>query len=84
VVTTEVINIFDTNFITIKDIVEYSHVKEPRSLVLSILGGKYPKTEEEFNKEFKNEPNMKFEVEKAGQRMSIPIPITWDRELSKN
>jgi hypothetical protein len=59
-------NIFDTNFLTMKDLVQISHVKEPRSVVLSILGCKYPKTEEEFNKEFINESNMKFLEEKAG------------------
>ncbi|CAK79603.1 unnamed protein product (macronuclear) [Paramecium tetraurelia] len=79
----ETLNVFDTNFISLKDIVTLSHVKEPRSLVMSILGAKYPKTLEEFEKEFKGERKMKFEPEKAGTRMQIPIPITWDRELSK-
>ncbi|CAD8112302.1 unnamed protein product [Paramecium primaurelia] len=75
--------VFDTNFLNLKDIIQFSHVKEPRSLVMSILGVKYPKTQEEFQKEFKGEEKLQFEPEKAGQRMQIPIPITWDRELSK-
>ena len=29
---------------TLKDIVKLSHVKEPRSLVMSIIGAKYPAT----------------------------------------
>ncbi|CAK58727.1 unnamed protein product (macronuclear) [Paramecium tetraurelia] len=79
----EKLNVFDTNFLNLKDIVTFSHVKEPRSLVMSILGVKYPKTLEEFEKEFKEEKKLQFEPERAGKRMSIPIPVTWDRELSK-
>ncbi|CAD8188485.1 unnamed protein product [Paramecium pentaurelia] len=79
----ENLTVFDINFLHLKDIIKFSHVKEPRSLVMSILGAKYPKTQEEFEKEFKGEVKLKFDPEKAGQRMQIPIPITWDRELSK-
>lgn len=26
--------------------------------------------------------NLKFEPERAGKRMQVPIPVTWERELS--
>jgi hypothetical protein len=35
-----------------KDVVKFCHVTSPKELVLSIMGKKYPKTEEEFNECF--------------------------------
>lgn len=29
------------------------------------------------------DPKLVFEAEKAGKRMYVPIPVTWERELSK-
>ena len=37
-------------FLTMKDIVKNCHIKEPRRNVMCILGYKYPKSEEEFQK----------------------------------
>lgn len=48
----------------------------------SVLGKKYPATVEEFKNRFPDEDFTKFQPELAGTRMKIPIPITWDRELS--
>lgn len=64
-----------------------SHVSQPRFLVMSLLGKKYPKTQEEFDMTFHldklTDPKLVFEAEKAGKRMYVPIPVTWERELSK-
>ncbi|CAD8088253.1 unnamed protein product [Paramecium primaurelia] len=46
----ENLTVFDINFLHLKDIIKFSHVNEPRSLVMSILGAQYPKAQEEFEK----------------------------------
>lgn len=71
---------------TLKDIIRFCHVTHPKELVMSIMGKKYPNTEELFNTTFKQEDGnqiLKFVKDNAGKRMNVPIPVTWDRELSK-
>lgn len=65
----------------LKDIIQMSHISEPKKMVMAVLGYKYPKTEQEYKAIFNNDPQ--FEADRAGKRMQIPIPVTWDRELSK-
>lgn len=45
--TVEYKSTFDLDFLSIKDVVKFCHVVQPKYLVDSIVGKKYPKTEEE-------------------------------------
>lgn len=50
------------------------------------MGKRYPNTEDSFKSTYKLEDESqshKFVKENAGKRMTIPIPVTWDRELSR-
>ncbi|KAM3135239.1 Telomerase protein component 1 [Paramecium bursaria] len=78
----EKLDMFDTNFIFLKDLIKLSHASRPQFLVASVLGQKYPKTLKEFQKRFPDEPADEFQPQLAGQRMKLPAPFTWDRELS--
>lgn len=53
---------------------------------MSIMGKKYPTSEEDFGKTFLKDlsegKKMLFDPTKAGTRMQVPIPVTWERELS--
>jgi telomerase protein component 1 len=49
---------------------------------MAIMGKKYPSSQEEFNNIFTG-GDCQFEPEKAKKRMSVPVPVTWDRELSQ-
>jgi hypothetical protein len=48
-----------------KDVIRFCHITSPKELVMSIMGKKYPKTEEEFNESFHLEmlknPNLQFD-----------------------
>jgi hypothetical protein len=44
--------ISDIKFLTLKDIVRFCHVTKPKSLVMAIMGKKYPSSQEEFNNIF--------------------------------
>ena len=61
-------------------------MSEPKFLVQSILGVKYPDNENEFKNRFALDaiinPSLTFSDEKANRRMKIPIPVTWERLLS--
>jgi telomerase protein component 1 len=48
---------------------------------MSVMGKKYPATPEEFHQQIKDE-TIDFDPEQAGKRMKVPVPVTWDRELS--
>jgi len=64
--------------VPMKKLIRACHINEPKYEVMCILGKKYP-TKEEFVKEFPNKP---YEEAKTGKRMRIPIPKTWETELS--
>lgn len=68
----------ELTFLTMKDIIELAHVK-PTLLTSAIVGSKYPKTLEDFQKKFKHEG---FDATLAGKRMHLKIPVTWETELS--
>lgn len=51
---------------------------------MSILGCKYPQSNDLFNMMFPGNDALQFDPKKAGKRMKIPTPVTWDRELSQN
>ena len=65
-------------FLTMKDLVGLLHIK-PTKLTSAIIGAKYPKTKEEFEKKFGEGG---FDESLAGKRMHIATPVTWETQLS--
>ena len=65
--------------VNMKRILRICHIQEPKYEVMSILGKRAPETKEDWDKAF---PNKVFAGEEAGKRMRIPIPKTWETELS--
>lgn len=68
--------------LSMKKLIMLCHIKEPKLLVDSILGRKYPKTPEAFV-ESGYGPAEKFDPELAGTRLKVNTPYTWETELSK-
>ena len=69
--------------LSMKKLIISCHIKEPKLLVDSILGRKYPTTPEAFV-ESGYGPAEKFDPELAGIRLKVNTPYTWETELSKN
>jgi telomerase protein component 1 len=69
----------DQTFLTMKDLVELCHIKATK-LTSAIVGAKYPKTKEEFEKKFGEGG---FDESLAGKRMKLTTPVTWETELSQ-
>ncbi|XP_062413709.1 telomerase protein component 1 isoform X2 [Pungitius pungitius] len=67
------------NEFSIKKMIEKFHIKEPAEHVMAILGKKYPADPKAFTRS-----GMKgsWERERAGQRMKLREPETWERLLS--
>lgn len=56
-----------------------TNIAAPPASVMCILGKKYPATQEDFSKSgLKGE----FEPQRAGKRMKLPVPETWETLLS--
>lgn len=66
------------NKVAMKKLIRTCHICEPKYEVMCILGKRYP-TKEKFETMC---PGKKFDEKKVGKRMRIPIPITWETELS--
>jgi telomerase protein component 1 len=66
--------------ITLKQMIRLLHINQPHLQVMCLLGKKYPLTEREFNV---TGLLGKFELEKAGTRMKLPTPETWETLLSE-
>ncbi|CAG5115663.1 unnamed protein product, partial [Candidula unifasciata] len=64
---------------TIKHLIRKLHIKEPVEPIMCIIGKKYPKTPEEF---YKSRLPGVWEEEKAGKRMKLPVPETWETQVS--
>ncbi|KAM9349866.1 telomerase protein component 1 [Symphorus nematophorus] len=64
---------------SIKKMIKRLHIKEPAEHVMAILGKKYPADPKTFNRS-----GMKgtWDRERAGQRMKLKEPETWERLLS--
>ena len=67
--------------VSFKQLVRLCHISEPASAVMAILGKKYPSTPEEHEK-CKLSLEETFDINRAGIRMKIPTPVTWENELS--
>lgn len=66
--------------ITLKQMIRQLHISSPNYQVMCLLGKKYPMTEQEFR--VSGLPG-NFDPEKAGQRMKLPTPETWETLLSE-
>ncbi|KAK5582092.1 hypothetical protein RB653_003675 [Dictyostelium firmibasis] len=64
---------------SLKNLIRVLHISSPTYNIMSILGKKYPQSYEEF---IKNKLPGQFEPERAGKRMRLPIPETWETMVS--
>jgi len=66
--------------VTLKQLIRQLHISTPHLQVMCLIGKKYPSTEAEFRVSglYGN-----FEHEKAGRRMKLPTPETWETLLSE-
>ncbi|XP_049624684.1 telomerase protein component 1 [Suncus etruscus] len=64
---------------TLKKLVQRLHIREPVQHVQALLGYKYPKNLQAFSRSRLPGP---WDSSKAGKRMKLPRPETWERELS--
>lgn len=64
---------------TLKKLVEQLHIHEPAQHVQALLGYRYPSTLELFSRSHLPGP---WDSSRAGQRMKLQRPETWERELS--
>ncbi|GAB1606551.1 telomerase protein component 1-like, partial [Argonauta hians] len=64
---------------TLKQLVRQLHIASPVKHVMSIIGKKYPETLEQF---YQFRLDGTFDENKAGQRMKLAIPETWETQLS--
>ncbi|XP_029397594.1 telomerase protein component 1 [Mus pahari] len=64
---------------TLKKLVEHLHIHEPAQHVQALLGYRYPATLELFSRSHLPGP---WDSSRAGQRMKLRRPETWERELS--
>ncbi|XP_060031383.1 telomerase protein component 1 isoform X2 [Erinaceus europaeus] len=64
---------------TLKKLVQRLHIQEPAQHVQALLGYRYPSNLQAFSRSRLPGP---WDPSKAGKRMKLPRPETWDRELS--
>eukprot|EP00759_Apiculatamorpha_spiralis_P010335 PhF_6_TR17089/c0_g1_i1/m.26259/K11127/TEP1; telomerase protein component 1 len=64
---------------TLKQMIRILHINKPVENVMCILGKKYPATSDEFTR--CGLPGT-FDTERAGKRMRLPVPETWETKLS--
>ncbi|KAK7488729.1 hypothetical protein BaRGS_00020026 [Batillaria attramentaria] len=64
---------------TLKQLIRKLHIVEPVEHVMSLIGKKYPLTPEEF---YKSRLPGLWEEERAGKRMKLPVPETWETQVS--
>ncbi|KAH9524948.1 hypothetical protein Btru_028330 [Bulinus truncatus] len=64
---------------TIKQLIRKLHIREPVEHVMCIIGKKYPSTIEDF---YKSRLPGTWEEERAGKRMKLPVPETWETQVS--
>lgn len=66
---------------TLKQLIRLLHLKSPANEIMCLLGKKYPDTAEVFRKS--GLPGI-WDHRRAGQRMKLPIPETWETQISAN
>ncbi|EGG17145.1 WD40 repeat-containing protein [Cavenderia fasciculata] len=65
---------------SLKQMIRVLHISKPNYSIMCILGKKYPLTYEDYQK---TKLPGDFEAERAGTRMKLPIPETWETMLSE-
>nr|XP_040576707.1 telomerase protein component 1-like isoform X3 [Lepeophtheirus salmonis] len=73
------LNLPSSRSFNIKRLIRLLHIHHPQKFVMCLLGKKYPKSEDEFKK---LKLRGKFQPEKAGKRMRLQIPFTWETQVS--
>ena len=63
---------------TLKQLIRQLHISNPVDNVMSLIGKKYPSSFEEFMQA--KLPGI-YDSEKAGKRMKLPIPETWETQV---
>ena len=63
----------------LKRLVRLLHISDPADFVLAILEKKYPEDKEKFRQ---SRLEGMFEPSRAGQRMKLKTPITWETQIS--
>lgn len=64
---------------TLKRLIQSLHIDSPAEHVMCLLGKKYPKTYEEFTS---SGLQGTWDPKKAATRMKLPVPETWETEIS--
>ncbi|XP_067949967.1 telomerase protein component 1-like [Watersipora subatra] len=64
---------------TLKQLIRQLHISSPADNVLCLIGKKYPQTREEF---YRMKLPGEFDEMQAGKRMRLPIPETWETQVS--
>ncbi|XP_068460550.1 telomerase protein component 1 [Clinocottus analis] len=67
------------NEFSLKKMIRKLHIKEPAEYVMAILGKKYPADPKTF---IRSGIKGSWDRERAGQRMKLKVPETWERLLS--
>eukprot|EP01130_Rhizamoeba_saxonica_P017056 TRINITY_DN8098_c0_g1_i1.p1 TRINITY_DN8098_c0_g1~~TRINITY_DN8098_c0_g1_i1.p1 ORF type:complete len:2262 (-),score=513.74 TRINITY_DN8098_c0_g1_i1:41-6826(-) len=70
----------DKPMLTIKQMIRQLHISQPHYNVMCILGKKYPANKRQF---IGAGLDGEFEPERAGKRMKLPTPETWETLLSE-
>eukprot|EP01133_Synstelium_polycarpum_P005272 gene5272-6110_t len=65
---------------SLKQLIRVLHISQPNNNIMCILGKKYPSSHDEF---VKLRLPGEYEGERAGKRMKLPIPETWETLLSE-
>ena len=83
----------ESSVVEMKRLVKICKITQPQILVNKILGKKYPTSEEEYMKMVTedckkyskklNDKSKLFDKERAGKRMKLEIPKTWEVEVTK-
>eukprot|EP01090_Pellita_catalonica_P022069 TRINITY_DN8444_c0_g1_i1.p1 TRINITY_DN8444_c0_g1~~TRINITY_DN8444_c0_g1_i1.p1 ORF type:complete len:910 (+),score=188.39 TRINITY_DN8444_c0_g1_i1:83-2812(+) len=65
--------------LTMKQMIRQLHISQPVNNVMCLLGKKYPATQSEF---YASGLRGTFDQSRAGKRMKLPVPETWETMLS--
>jgi len=65
--------------LTMKQMIRLLHISEPVDHVMCILGKRYPSNEQDFQR---SKLTGKFDPQRAGKRMKLPVPETWETLVS--
>uniref|UniRef100_A0A674IMT5 Telomerase associated protein 1 n=1 Tax=Terrapene triunguis TaxID=2587831 RepID=A0A674IMT5_9SAUR len=70
----------ETKLFSLKALIRWLHISKPAQHVMSLLGCRYPSDLSSFSRSHLPGP---WDPARAGTRMKLPQPQTWDRQLSQ-